>query len=197
MKQSDTPNTISNSTAYSVITNTGTIRISNGTILTNSLTASAINNNSGGRLFISGGTVIATGARQAVYNDGGTTTISGTVMLKASSSERATVHNLNKGTINILGGTIISTNQQAVNNASGTINIGTKDGSINATSPVLQGATYGITNAGTFNFYDGVIRGETGSVDGTISDIPDNATEVDTEEIINDITYQKKYLQGN
>ena len=93
----------------------------------------------------------------------------------------------------ILGGTIISINQQAVSNA-GTLTIGTKDGNISITTPDLRGATYGVTNTNTFKFYDGVIKGITGSISGNINEIETGSTRVDTSEVISGNTYHKTYL---
>ena len=184
---------ISNKTNLSVITNGGTVVISNGYIISNSENASAINNNSGAKLYFTGGTINASGLRQAIYNDGGTVYISGTAYLTASATERATLQNLSNGTVYITGGTIVSVKQQAVKN-DGTMTIGVKDGSIDTTTPVLQGKTYGITTTGTLNFYDGVIKGQTNPVSGTITEIEDNATQLTTTEQINGYTYKRLFL---
>ena len=98
-----------------------------------------------------------------------------------------------KGTAIITGGTIIGVNQQAVSNES-TLIVGTKDGNINAGTPVIIGNTYGIKNIKTFSFYDGIVKGKTGAIDGTITATEDNSTQVDTEETIDTVLYQVTYL---
>ena len=152
--------TLSNDGTSPVIENTGTITMTNGTISTNA-SQGAVNNQVGGVFNMSGGQIIATGSRQAIYNNGGTTNISGSAYLSNNSSDRGAVHNLNNGTVNITGGTIISNNHSAVVNASGTVNIGVKDGNVNTASPSMQGKTYGISNSSTLNFYDGIVKGRT------------------------------------
>ena len=93
----------------------------------------------------------------------------------------------------ITGGVIISTNQQAVKNE-GTLTIGTKDGSISVTTPDLRGETYGITTTNTFKFYDGVLKGRTDSISGSITEMETNSTIVNTTEVISGNIYQKTYL---
>ena len=185
--------TISNNGNSAVITNNGTITISNGTITSTASTTSAINNNQSAVLTVSGGRIIATGQRQAIYNDKGTVLITGTAYLSASAPERGTVHNLASSTLIITGGTIISENQQAVNNL-GTLTVGTKDGNINTNSPLMQGATYGVTNTGTFEFYDGIAKGMTAAVSGNITDIETNSVKVESTETIDGETYHSAYL---
>ena len=184
--------TIRNNGNARVIINKGTIKISNGTI-TSSAEYAAIDNEIGGVLKISGGKIIATGARQAVYNNGGTLEISGNAYLISSAPERGTVQNLESGTLSITGGTIISKTQQAVVNAAN-LTVGVKDGSINENSPVLQGATYGVDNSGVFNFYDGVAKGITDSINGSITEMEDNSNRIDGTEQIDGEIYQTTYL---
>ena len=185
--------TLTNDTHYSVITNNGTLTIINGTINTDSVDAAAVNNEKGGTMIINGSTITATGLRQAVYNDKSTLTITGNAHLTSSAPERGTVQNQSKSTMTITGGTIISTSQQAVKNE-GTLTIGTKDGSISVTTPDMRGATYGVTSTGTFKYYDGVIKGITDSISGTISEIETNASRVNTTEVIEGNNYHKTYL---
>ncbi len=162
--------TITNPDNAAVIENAGRLTIMNGTITTNSINTAAINNT--GTLFITNGAVIsATGDRQALYNNGGTTEISGTARLTATAAARATVHNLNKGTLRILGGTIISSNQEAVKNESGTVTVGTQDGNVDTSLPLLQGKTYGFNNLSTFKFYDGLLKGITKAINGNITEV--------------------------
>ena len=74
--------------------------------------------------------------------------------------------------------------------------IGKKDGSVNISSPIVAGETYGIINKGTLNFYDGTIKGKQGAVDGQITDKEENTREVEGIETIDEDTiYQTLYLE--
>ena len=155
---------LSNKTTEPVLTNYGTIKISNGTITTKGQTA-AINNESDGVLIMTGGEITSTGSKQCIYNFGGRVELSGSVYLKNYSNQRAAFQNLENGTAYIKGGTIISDKQQAVNNESGTLIIGEEDGTYNVTSPVLKGKTYGLTTAVDISMYDGILEGQTAAID--------------------------------
>ena len=73
--------------------------------------------------------------------------------------------------------------------------IGTKDGTIKNDLPNMQGNTYGITNEGTLKFYDGIAKGITGSITGTISEIEDNSHRTTSTEVISGTTYITEYLE--
>lgn len=190
--------TIRNNGDSAVITNKGTIKITNGTITSSAFNA-AINNEQGGILTMSGGKIIATGTKQAIYNNNGIVEITGNAYLSATTEIRATVQNLELGKLTITGGTIISINQQAVNNA-GTMTIGTKDGNIDTNLPLLQGVTYGVTSSSNFNFYDGIIKGKTGAIDNE-ANVIDKETGYDVvheTQVIEGVTYEAAYLStGN
>ena len=192
--------TISNSGSSAIIENSGTVTIQNGTI-TSKADTGAINNNDGGKLYVTGGNIIATGTRQAIYNlAGGYVEISGGYLSSVttgkptnSNMDRATVQNLTGGEIKITGGTIIGVNQQAVSNE-GTLTLGVEDGQISSSSPVIQGNTIGIKTDGTFNFYDGIVKGKSSPViDGTITNIESGSVPVSGTEVIDDTTYNTIY----
>ena len=153
-------------------------------------------------LLISGGNILATGSRQAIYNNsGGIIEISGSAYLSARTSgvptysnlERATIQNLTGGTAIITGGTIVGEVKNAVANE-GTLTIGNKDGNIVTSTPIIRGEEYGIETAGTFNFYDGKIMGITGTINGSASELEDNSTIINTNETLNNKTYMTDYL---
>ena len=150
-----------------IIENFGEVTVIGG-VLTTAQRAGVINNNEGATLHVNGSQLLATGIRQAIYNDGGYVDIFGDAYLSATSGERATVQNLNNGIVEIKGGTIISTAQEAVKNESGTVKIGVSgDSIIGGDTPVLQGATYGVNAVGGgVEFYDGVLKG----IDAAIND---------------------------
>ena len=168
--------TLSNSGGNPVITNDGIIKISNGTISSNA-SQGAINNNSHGKIYMSGGRILATGSKQAIYN-GGYVELSGSAYLSATSNQRAPLHNLANSTAVILGGTITSTRFYAIENL-GSLTIGEKDGSVDKTTPLIKGETYGVNTTLGFNFYDGAIEGKTDAVNDEtlISDI-ETSTEI-------------------
>ncbi|MBR4350893.1 MAG: InlB B-repeat-containing protein [Bacilli bacterium] len=158
-------NTSANAT---VIVNNGTLVITNGTV-TSDKKSGMINNNSSGKLTINDGNYIATGKRQSIYNDGGTLNIGGTAKLESSTNERATLHNLNNGTINITSGTIIAKDSYAIYNENGLINIGTKDYDFNTNTPKILGKNYGIIAATSYNFYDGIIGSVSSNITGKVT----------------------------
>ncbi len=184
-----------------VIENNGKITIRNGTI-TSSLKAGVINNNSHGELYIQNGArIIATGLRQAVYNNGGKLEISGDAYLSSTTGERATVQNLNNGQMVITGGTIISANQEAVKVESGTLTIGVEDGNISSSSPVIQGATNGVTTSVDISMFDGILRGKNAAINNTSRIIATESgatavgiSSVETE-TIDGIVYKVLYYQ--
>jgi len=184
---------ISNAGSINIIQNSGTIAISNGTIRT-SAAQGAINNNTGGILNISGGSIINTSSRQAIYNDGGTTTISGTAYLSSTATERGTVHN-KSGTMTITGGTIISTKFHGVDNA-GTLVIGVKDGNVSTTAPSIEGAVYGVNSTKNFKFYDGVVKGKTAAFndEGKITDEETGYGVFSETQNIDGVNYKVAYL---
>ncbi len=186
---------VSNNGVNPVISNFGNITIQNGTI-TSSTTQGAINNKSGATLTMTGGNIIATGTRQAIYNDGGTVEITGNAYLSATSSQRATVqNNTSSSKLYITGGTIISTNYSAVQNA-GIMNIGVKDSNVDLNSPYIQGAIYGVSSSTNFNFYDGILVGKNNGINdiGKVKEKePGYAIEHSTETIDN-VTYNTAFL---
>lgn len=178
-----------------VVTNEGTLEIKNGTITTNAQSG-MINNNEGGVLTINSGTYIATRNKQVLYNNGGTATIGGTTYMESNINNRATVHNLGNGTVNLVGGTFVSKAGYAVYNDKGTLNIGTKDDEYDSTTPVIQGKTYGVIANEKYNVYDGIIKGGTNHV-GTANSATAPTTGVDTNESkINDIESESEKRFG-
>ncbi len=165
--------TISNYQGNPVITNDGTLTIINGTITSNTAQG-AINNNTTGKIYMSGGKIMATGSKQAIYSSG-LVELSGSAYLSAISSNRPALHNLAGGTARVYGGTIISTRFYGIENL-GTLTIGSKDGTVIKNNPIIQGSSYGLYSTPSFTFYDGYIEGKTAAVnnEALISDIEDN-----------------------
>ncbi len=188
-------------TGAAVIENYATIFISNGVITSNG-GAAVINNYNNGSITVSGGNIISTGTRQAIYNNsGGYVKITGDVYLSStatgvptnSSMERSTVQNLSGGIMDITGGTIVGVNQQAISNE-GTLTIGNKDGIINTSSPVIRGETYGIKSSNVLNFYDGIIKGKTDFISGSVTDLEVDSEMIEGIEVIDNKTYKTVIL---
>ena len=126
-----------------------------------------------GSVTITGGTVENSNGL-AIYNNGSLVITGGVV--------KSTPNNaiLNRGTALIKDSSqIISQNETAIYNNGGTLTLGEFSGASNEpapnqTNPSVSGYIYGVQNTGTFNFYDGVITGETLAISGTITATPTN-----------------------
>ncbi|MBR4231549.1 MAG: InlB B-repeat-containing protein [Bacilli bacterium] len=188
--------------AAAVVECYGRMEVSNGSVTSASLTNSAFNVRQGGRALINNVNILATGSRQAVYiYGGGYAEMSGTAYISSkttgtpsgASIERGTVQNLANGTLIIHGGTIVGINQQAVSNE-GTLIIGDDDGVIDNSTIDIRGNTYGVRSSVGFSFYDGVLKGQTAAVSGTIATWDTNYTLTDGLETIDGNSYYTKYL---
>ena len=131
--------------------------------------------NSGSFIEISGGSIEVINAIQSgygillesesgtnnVYMTGGRLKTNGTNSNTGGSTGiYCRINNDNCG-VNITGGTIEATGTSGGTAISGSnITIGTKDGDMSKTSPVIEGKSCGI-NSENLNFYDGTIRGKT------------------------------------
>ena len=184
----------------------GTLEIRNGT-LTSSTRSGTINVNSTGTLIVDGVILGNTNQRQAIYNDGGTTTVRGNSELTANTDgnyngvDRGTITNVS-GNLTIASGTITNnhSNGPAVAVDSDTVTIGLSDGVISTTNPVLKGGTYGlyIKPGATVNVTvnDGLFKGITAGINDTSRTTKPNGTTYDTThtEVISNNTYQLAYL---
>ena len=184
----------------------GTVNITDGNLSCNS--RAAVINANAGVLNISGGTIKGSNTYkgQSIYNNGATTTISGTAYLENVSANdgngRACVHN-NAGTVNILGGTMISKGNSAVKN-NGTMTIGSNDDPLDITNPVMQGVIYGLETVSgkPVTIYDGIFKGKGNTPNKAISNesfvtINSNVTITHTTESIDGNQYDVAYLVGN
>ena len=206
-------NSLSNNGKKSVIENKGTITFTSGTLSSSDgAEASTINNYAGGTVTIDGIDIIATGERQAIYNYGGTVIIKGNSTISSNTSgiapanqvgnniPRGTIQNFAGGTVTIESGTIIATETYAIVNTgtNSIVTLGTKDGSVNISSPMVVGNTYGVKNTATLNFYDGTIKGKTAAIEGTPTEEEENTHEVNDIEVIDeDTTYLTLHLEAN
>ena len=176
--------------------NDGKVEVKNGT-LTSSATGSTIQLASTGELKLSTGAIVRhTNNKQAIYNDGGTVTVTDNAIVSNNVNNRAAIHN--KGTLVITGGTIISNNAFAVAHETGSLTIGTKDGTVDSTSPIIQGKTYGVTAVEGYNFYDGTIKGSTYPVGiATQSGYNTNSVKDENKTKITDKEVSTDYVMGS
>lgn len=164
----------------------GTIDITGGTLISKYINSIYDN---GGTINIdeTDGNIVFEGNIQ-----GGTINmISGTITSNITQSHNGVV-NMTGGTVNgcvkvrnanIVNGTISNSNSDISNGSAivpygstAVINIGTRDGEYDNTSPIISGSTYGVYNldGATVNFYDGTISGGTNAIYGTVSDLEYN-----------------------
>lgn len=185
--------TISNDTNTNTLRVYGGAEISNGHIKCNA-GSGAVNAESNSTLIITGGTFEATGTRQALYNDGGTVTISGNPSFSSTTNVRATVHNKN-GTMIIRGGTARSYNYIALNNEA-TLIIGTPDGVAHNDSPLFIGETQGVVSNKNYEFYDGKAMGITKALSNNnyAATLENGYDLVHPPEMIGNKTYKTTYL---
>ena len=134
--------------------------------------SSAVNNYSTGTVRVSGANITAASG-QALRNEStGTITVtSGTITSNSSNA----ITNVSTGTILVTGGTLTGGVNGIVNLSTGTITLGTKEttANVSTTAPSITAAQRGIIKGtGTFNFYDGVIKGSDGnSISGTPTEV--------------------------
>lgn len=71
-----------------------------------------------------------------------------------------------------------------------------EEGNINNTSPVIIGEkTFGIRTNGVLEIYDGIVKGKSGTIDGTITKQEPNTIRKQLEEVINGQKYHIEYLE--
>ena len=161
-------------TTYGVKGERSSINVSSGTI-----TAPIAANVSSAT--VSGGNVI--GSEYAIV--AGTTNISGG---NITSPKNAVVTN----NLTMTGGTVDSTNEIGITinsngnitggeiyggtygvDSKGTLTLGTDDGTISSTTPLLEGELLGLNIQGsTTNFYDGILKGQDDGYEGNITGLP-------------------------
>mgnify|MGYP000431267170 CR=1 FL=1 len=201
-------NAISNNT-------NATFEMNGGTITSE---AQGINSINTAKVIVKGGKIET--VQNAIYNVAGTVEIKGGTLTSGSyavvrnnedtgiinisagtlKGESYGVYNSKAGTINVSGGTITSTGKIGIyNTAEGTLTIGTNETtpSVSTTVPSVIGKTYGVQAGGTFNFYDGVIKGQSGkgtSINGTITATPTGYGVRKTSSTVNSVTTETAVL---
>ena len=201
-------NAISNNT-------NATFEMNGGTITSE---AQGINSINTAKVIVKGGKIET--VQNAIYNAAGTVEIKGGTLTSGSyavvrnnedtgiinisagtlKGESYGVYNAKAGTINVTGGTVTSTGKIGIyNTAEGTLTIGTNETtpSVSTTVPSITGKTYGVQAGGTFNFYDGVIKGQNGdgtSINGTVTAMPTGYGIRKTTETENSVTTETAVL---
>ncbi len=188
------------STNQSAVLNSGT-----GLVLVNGSGASlsgvtyGINNYNTGSVKVADGTISASGTSTnyaALYNSENKTTGTITVTGGTLSGKNGIRNNKSSGSVIVTGGTITATDI-GIKNQTGTLTIGTNEAtpSVSGLVPSITGTTSGVkVEGGTFNFYDGIIKGSSGKsiVDGSnaatlpsdtptgynVTKLPDNGNEI-------------------
>ena len=84
---------------------------------------------------------------------------------------------IGNGTANVKSGSITSSTGSGINVSSGTLNLGVEGGIPDTNNPYIKGKSYGVYNSSTFNYYDGRVVGENGSIYGTINKTEDGYKE--------------------
>ena len=193
---------ISNSTISSSISinNTGTSLLKIDGENTN-ITGGITNGSSSSTVVDESSVIIDNGTitGQVQNNANGTITINdGKISLNNSStgSSSATIYNRGTGIINIKGGRVTSTKNPTVANDKGTIALGIKGDmsgeelNVSQTNPEIKSTNgIGVLNTGTFNFYDGIVKG-TSAISGSVNEVEDGYDVV----IGKEDTLETKYL---
>jgi len=175
---------------------TGTINISGNPLITGQ--DSGVQNNGTGTITVTGGTITGNSGDGVGIRNSSNSIInvsgSNTVITGAIDGIRVT----SVGTVNVTGGTIVGQSRYgAYNSSTGTISIGSTEEALSITNPSVQGNTYGLlVGSGTAYFYNGIIKGQTAGINGTIPDenIRTGYSIVTGTEPIEEITYNTAYL---
>ena len=94
---------------------------------------------------------------------------------------------------NITGGTIRG-KTYGISSSDTTVTIGNNDGEISTTSPDIAGGSYGLYS-GSYNYYDGVLRGGIMAYpDGIVRDAPNNAVLHIEQQTIDGVNYDTRWL---
>ena len=173
----------------------GIIEINGGKIRGNRYTY-GIQNAGTGKVIINGGEIYDS-SWAAIGNESGELEINGGNIDEIRNSGTAIVTGgnitssfVNSGTATITGGNISGRYSAVSNSKNGTLTIGIKDGIVNKSNPEIIGSESGVSNEGTFNFYDGTIKGKTSAISGTVTEI-EEGYEIITEK---QNGYEVKYL---
>ena len=193
-------------TSYSAIANSGTVTMSGGTV---SGVYKGINNyavnTATATVEISGGLIKATDTgttSYGIYNYGTSATYKKTVNVTggtvgALDGDYYGIYNYGAAaTTNVKGGTVAGYYRGIHNATNAETNIGDLDIPVSNETPVIIGNTNGIyKNGGSWNFYNGILKGKTNSYSGAVADVRDYYYMEEGTENIGGETYKTAYLQ--
>ena len=142
-----------------------------------------------GNVTVNGGTI--SGKICGASFEGGTSTINGGTIISDKNAVQQTY-----GSLTVNGGTLYGKQYGiSLEKSNVTLNLGIDDKNVNTTSPVVRGDTYGIYSSNAiFNYYDGIIKGQTAPYYGQINAITDGYEIKNDLESIDGVTYQTSYL---
>ena len=215
----DTSEFITLQSAYNSITTTGTIVVEGTNVIDSSnlvvasgkiisidvnnktlrLTNSIINN---GELNIIGtGIINPYGGANNIVENNGIFKLNGPTLESTNNESATTVSTINNnagGTVIITSGKVIGIglgDSYAINTLSGgTTIIGTTGGEVVTTNPEIIGGTYALAGNGTYEFYDGALRGKTDISEYTISEMEEEYAIYLTDELYYFDLYKKGVL---
>ena len=133
--------------------------------------------------------------------DSSTATVTGDKSITFNTNSRTlttsnTITVDNNSTLTVVGnGTIKTSGNIAVFTNNGTLNIGDQTATYSTSSPIIQGGTYGVSTTGTFNFYNGILKGTTAGNNGTITNTRSSYLTKTGTETIGGTTYNTTYLE--
>jgi len=147
--------------------------------------------NYSGKIIINGGT-ITSDTERGIYQYTG----NGTVEMRGGNVTGARGAGVKEGELKILGGIIKGTVVGVYTNEStGVLTIGSKNNTADVTTPVIQCENIAVTNnSGTFNFYDGILKGGIKSITGTVTDKEEGYELLNGTEKIDGTTYETSTL---
>ena len=176
---------------------TGNLEITNATILADSIsTSSIVSNSSSGQVNVTNSTLKTNNYPTIINDTAGTINVNNSTL---TTKAHNTINNNSTGTVNVYGDSteiITDSGIGILNNSTGTVNVGklkTEDASLSQTNPLVVGSTYGVSNTkGTFNFYDGILKGKTAAKSGSITNIEPNYSIIEPTDPVDD--YYVAYL---
>ena len=199
----DVKNSVIETDNYGLYSRYNNISLYNTDITSSSNAIHMYSSSTSRTLNIIGGTIVAD--NYGIYSDGEyyygsyyvTTNIGDTNNKTIINSKNTGIYldEYNRTTIN--NAEIVSSEANGIysNSTTNTLTIGENDLTVVRESPILIGETYGINvNAGTLNFYDGILKGKANAIRGSITAIPE-ATVIKVDyEAINNYDYEIKYI---
>ena len=150
---------------------TGTVTINNGTLT--STASYVLYNNKAGTINVNDGKFTVKKAYYGIYNSStGTINFAGGIV----TTKLIGIYGASSGPINVTGGTIIG-DTGGIHTVSGTITLGSNDGTVNTIPTIIAKTGIGVSNSsGTFNFYDGIIIAKEGTNYAIVGTVTNTAT---------------------